>query len=340
MADDYDSPWKDAIERYFADFLHFFFPHAHAEVDWTRPVVFLDQELRAAVHDAELGRRLVDKLVKLTRIGGAEDWLYIHVEVQGDVQDGFAERMFIYNYRLYDRYRKPIASFAVLADDRMDWRPESFSCQVLGCRTGIHFPVSKLTDWAGHEAALHDSRNPFAVVTLAHLATRATRGDMDARYSAKWELVRGLYRRDWGQQQVVDLFNVLDWMMRLPKELDDRLWQGLEALEENAKMSYISSVERIGIEKGFEKGLQQGMQQGIQQGREQGREQGKEQGKEQGLRQGQVLLIARQLTHRFGELPAWAKERLDRASGTELEAWSEALLNAESIADIFINDRH
>jgi hypothetical protein len=29
----------------------------------------------------------------------------------------FAERMFVYNYRLYDRYRRPIASMAVLADE-------------------------------------------------------------------------------------------------------------------------------------------------------------------------------------------------------------------------------
>ncbi len=312
VADDYDSPWKEAIERNFADFLHFFFPRAHAEVDWERPVEFLDQELRAAVHDAEVGRRCVDKLVKLTRIGGSENWLYIHIEVQSDAQDEFAERMFIYNYRLYDRYRMPIASLAVLADDRINWRPESFACQVLGCRTGIHFPVAKLMDWAGREAALHDSRNPFAVVTLAHLATRETRGDMDARYSAKWELVRGLYQRGWGQQQVLDLFNVLDWMMRLPKDLERRLWQGLEALEENAKMPYISSVERIGIEKGFEKGIQQG----------------------------QVVMLVHQLAHRFGELPPWVHERLQQASSVELAGWADALWDAESISDVFVDDRH
>ena len=35
MADDYDTPWKEAIERYFADFLHFYFPLAHAQIDGT-----------------------------------------------------------------------------------------------------------------------------------------------------------------------------------------------------------------------------------------------------------------------------------------------------------------
>ncbi|MEY4209528.1 MAG: hypothetical protein RLZZ20_2680, partial [Pseudomonadota bacterium] len=29
MPDDYDSPWKEAIERYFPDFMHFYFPAAY-----------------------------------------------------------------------------------------------------------------------------------------------------------------------------------------------------------------------------------------------------------------------------------------------------------------------
>ena len=31
MTDAYDSPWKDVLERYFAEFMAFFFPAAHAE---------------------------------------------------------------------------------------------------------------------------------------------------------------------------------------------------------------------------------------------------------------------------------------------------------------------
>ena len=30
---DYDSPWKDILERYFQEFLQFFFPIAHAASD-------------------------------------------------------------------------------------------------------------------------------------------------------------------------------------------------------------------------------------------------------------------------------------------------------------------
>lgn len=52
-----------------------------------------------------------------------------------------------YNYRLYDRYRSPIASLAVLANEHPNWRPQQFTYSVLGCETSIHFPIAKLIDY-------------------------------------------------------------------------------------------------------------------------------------------------------------------------------------------------
>src|SRR3954470_22324032 len=72
QADDYDSPWKDILERYLADFLAFFFPQAHTAIDWSLGYTFLDKELQAVMRDAELGRRLADKLVQVWRRDGQE----------------------------------------------------------------------------------------------------------------------------------------------------------------------------------------------------------------------------------------------------------------------------
>ena len=72
-----DSPWKEAVEQYFPEFIAFFIafysPAAHAQIDWSFGYDFLDQELRAVVQDAELGKRFVDKLVRVTRLSGRED---------------------------------------------------------------------------------------------------------------------------------------------------------------------------------------------------------------------------------------------------------------------------
>ncbi|WP_206054830.1 hypothetical protein [Nitrosococcus wardiae] len=97
---DYDTPWKEALERYFSEFMAFFFPQSYEDIDWNRGYIFLDKELQQVVRDAELGRRLVDKLVRVYGKDGEEDLVLVHIEVQGQDEKAFAERMYVYNYRL------------------------------------------------------------------------------------------------------------------------------------------------------------------------------------------------------------------------------------------------
>jgi len=96
--DDFDTPWKDAVTRYFPEFMAFYFPEAHSQIDWEQSYTFLDQELAQVVQDAELGKRLIDRLVRVAILAGGEAWVYIHIEVQGGHDSQFAERMFTYNY--------------------------------------------------------------------------------------------------------------------------------------------------------------------------------------------------------------------------------------------------
>lgn len=171
--------------------------------------------------------RLPDALIQVTLLTGAEEWVYIHVEVQGEREAGFARRMFTYNYRLYDRFERPIASLAVLADDNTHWRPDRFESDALGCRHHFEFPVVKLIDYAPMIEALENGANPFALVTAAHLRARQTRHDANARYQSQLALVRRLYRREWDKQRTLDLFAILDWMMRLPDTLEQKLWENI-----------------------------------------------------------------------------------------------------------------
>ena len=184
-SDDYDNPWKVVLEREFPEFMAFFFPEAHAQIDWAQGHEFKNTELRQVMRDAELGKRYADALVHVTLATGEERWIYIHIEVQGQRDAGFAKRMFTYNYRLYDRYAHPVASLAVLADDDEGWKPDSFGFEVLGCRHRLEFPVVKLLEYAGRLEHLETDPNPFALVTAAHLRTRQTKNDPEARYQAK-----------------------------------------------------------------------------------------------------------------------------------------------------------
>ena len=248
---EYDSPWKEAIEHYFAECLAFFFPPAAAGIDWSQGHEFLDKELQQVAPKAEVGRRTVDKLVKVWRNTGEEAWVLIHLEVQSQREADFAERMYVYNYRLFDRYRRRVASFAILGDEQPGWRPESYGYELWGCRVRLNFPTVKLLDYRERWEELEQSRNPFAVVVMAHLHTQATRHDPEERYKLKWRLIRGLYERGYGKRDIQLLFRFIDWMMALPPELTQKLEVRLIEYEEKQKMTYITSIERIGIEKGM-----------------------------------------------------------------------------------------
>ena len=269
---DYDSPWKEALERYFEAFMAFFFAQAHRDIEWSRGYEFLDKELHQVTPDAALGRRRVDKLVKVWQKVGEEAWVLVHVEVQSQAEADFAERMYVYNYRLFDRHRRRVASLAVLGDERTEWRPDQFGYALWGCKVGLTFPVVKLLDYREQWPALEESNNPFATVVMAHLKAQETRGDEEERRSWKLFLTRRLYERGYGREDVLHLFRFIDWMMRLPEALEEGFWQEVRKYEEVKHMPYITSVERIGIKKGIEQGMQQGMQQGLLAGIELGLE--------------------------------------------------------------------
>ena len=261
FSDDYDSPWKDVLEHAFPEFMAFYFPAAYQQIDWSRGHEFKNTELRQVVVDAELGKRFADALVQVSLLDGTLNWVYIHVEVQGQHDPQFAQRMFTYNYRLFDRYALPIASFAVLADDSETWRPDHFEYSVLGCKHRIDYLVAKLLDHAHRIEALEADTNPFALVTAAHLRTKQTKHDPEQRYQAKWALIKLLYRQGWQRVRIIELFKVLDWMMRLPKALEQKLWQDIEPIEREKDMQDVTSIERLAIERGMQKGIEQGIQQ-------------------------------------------------------------------------------
>jgi Domain of unknown function (DUF4351) len=270
-ADDYDSPWKDAIQSGFPDFMAFYFPDAAGHIDWGAGYTFLGTELRQVVQDAELGRRFADVLARVTTRSGRAEHVYVHVEVQGGRDHDFAQRMFVY----------------------------------------LEFGVAKLLDFEPDLATLPHEPNPFALVTAAHLLTRRTRGDDPQRYEAKRKLIWLLYRQGRERQQILDLLAVLDWMMRLPMGLEHRLWQDIDDFDEGKPMRYVTSIERIGIEKGVAQGLVQGMT------------------------QGEAAMLERLLDRRFGPLSDTVRQRVSAASSEELIAWGDRMFDAKTLGDVF-----
>ncbi len=263
---EFDSPWKESVERFLPQFLEFFFREVFQGVDWDRGYESLDKELQQIVREAELGLRLADKLFKVFRLDGDEAWVLIHTEVQNQPEEQFAERMYIYNYRIFDRFRRPVVSLAVLGDEHRKWRPDHFTYSLWGFSLRIEFPVVKLLDYAGREAELEAAKNPFAAVVLAHLKSLETRDRPEERRNWKVRLVKSLFDRGLTAEEIRQLFRVIDWLLELPRELERQFQEEIHRFEEEHQMPYVTSIERMAREQGLEQGLERGRREALQQG--------------------------------------------------------------------------
>jgi predicted transposase/invertase (TIGR01784 family) len=76
----------------------------------------------------------------------------------------------------------------------------------------------------------------------------------------------------------------------------------------------------------------------MQKGRAEGREVGRAEGREVGRAEGQVALLMKQLTHKFGDLPAEYRARLEAATSELLERYAERLLVEITLAAVFADD--
>ena len=65
---------------------------------------------------------------------------------------------------------------------------------------------------------------------------------------------RSLYEKGLSKQEIIDIFIFIDWLMVLPGALVQAFNEKVLKFEEENKMSHVSSIERLGQEKGRARG--------------------------------------------------------------------------------------
>ena len=257
MIREFDAPWKEALDLFLEAFLRYCFPALHAQIDWRKPYRSLDAELQQIVREGELGEKRADKLFQVTLLTGEEIWLLIHIEVQSQRDPQFAWRMFVYYYRILDRYNQRIVSLAVLGDEDPNWRPKEFTLREFGCELDFRFPTVKLIDYRDRLAELEVDSNPITLIVLAHLKSLLTASEPEERRESKFELLRNLFERGYEATTIRELFRLIDWFLELPRELEQQLHQQITHYEEEREVPYVTSFERIAREQGRQEGRQE-----------------------------------------------------------------------------------
>ncbi len=249
-----DSPWKDVVEDLFEAFLFFFFPDIHKDIDFSKGYQFLDKELQKIIKSSKTGKRYADKLVKVYLLDGSEKWLLIHIEIQGYQEEEFPKRMFVYNYRIVDKFQREVVSLALLTDDNPSFRPNEYRHSRWGCEMPFRYPLIKIIDYREHWAELEASSHPFAIIVRAYLKTLETKGNVRERYTWKKHFLLELYHRGMKRETLVAIQKFIDWIMELPDKLEEEINKEIETIAE-ATMPHLTSAQRIDRKKGLVQGI-------------------------------------------------------------------------------------
>jgi len=216
----FDAPWKAALECYLEPFLRMCFPRVHQLVDWRVTPVFLEKELQQLSSDLPRGHVTADKLVKVRLRDGRDQYLFIHIEVQSQRDEDFAQRMWIYHYRVYDRVRQSLISLAVLADASPRWHPSEYHEELAGCVRYFKFPIFKVISFKQPERVFERTGNPFALVVAAQQVALRTMRNPEKRLGQRLDLVQYLIHHGLTRTKAVTLFRLIRWLTRLPEALE------------------------------------------------------------------------------------------------------------------------
>jgi predicted transposase YdaD len=94
---------------------------------------------------------------------------------------------------------------------------------------------------------------------------------------------------------VLELYRLIDWLLVLPADLTIEFRRQLREYEEEKRMPYVTSIERLGREEG----------------RREGRREGRQEGRQTALQESILEL----LETRFGALPPGMRELVEAAKG-------------------------
>jgi predicted transposase YdaD len=269
----YDKLWKGIIEDLFEEFLEMFFPDLIEKIDFSKGFEFLDQELSLLFPESVGKNRAVDKLVKVYLKDGTEEWILVHLEVQGYPDQTFERRMFTSFYRVFDRFDKEITALAIFTDKQKDYQPNAYVRDFHGTKLRYEYRTYKVLDQ--DKGDLLASNNPFALVILATLvAIEKKNAKDDELMNIKWYLARLLFERNYEKKTIISVFEFINFYIRFEnkknygifaKEIsstfqNQRFNMGIvDILVEDARLEGREEGREEGIEKGIEKGRDEGL---------------------------------------------------------------------------------
>ncbi|HHW01869.1 MAG TPA: DUF4351 domain-containing protein [Thermoanaerobacterales bacterium] len=317
---DRDILWKGIIEDLFKEFISFFMPEIYEHIDFNKGHSFLDKELAKIFNESDNKKKYPDKLAKVYLKNGDEKWILIHIEIQGYKEDEFAERMFTYFYRIYDKYRRKINAIAIFTDEDQKYKIDKFEYKFYNTKLTYEYGTYKIIEQSEDE--LKQNSNPFALVVLASLYLIKSKKSINDRYMYKLSLIRLMLQKGYNREQIEKLFIFIDSLLELPKK---------EALKFNEEIKILSkegdsmglSWESTNLAKVFK-----------EIGREEGKAEGKAEGKVEGRAEGKAETLVKLIRKKFNLIPKHYEDKIMILDEKKLDNIIDNIFTIQDIKDI------
>lgn len=273
------------------EFMELFFQEASQFIDFSH-LKFLSQEVFTDVTVGE--KRAIDILVE-TKLKEEKQIILVHIESQSYLQKEFAERMFIYFSRLYEKHRCKILPISIFSYDKIHDEPDIFQLG-FSFLDVLKFNFYKLELRKLHWREFIKSDNPVAAALLSKMGYRK-----DEKVQVRLEFLKMLTRMQLDPARAELIGGFFHSYLKLNKQEQARFEQEVNRLGKK-EAEIIMQFTTPWHEKGW--------------------------------LEGQSKLILRQLKKRFGEVPADIEEIIKSLEREKLEEVGEALFEINSIEEL------
>lgn len=274
---DKDGIWKDAVEQYLPLLLKRMMPELYDDVDFSQEVTFLDKELRdtiqvslSAEHNAA---KYVDTLVQVPLKTGKNQWVLLHIEVQGKGGEDISFRMILYCCLIFAHYRRMPVALAILTDKR----PSNETLGMFkfsGYGTELIYKYNLFEVYNQSDEELLNSDNPFDSFIYASKKYSGYMSEdaQNVKLEYLLKITRNLYERGLNEQDRTRIIIFISRLINLEDHnLRDQFFEEIKKLEGKSNMAELTWIEEHFRDEMLKRGRSEGIAIGEARGEERGR---------------------------------------------------------------------
>ena len=273
---DKDGIWKDAISIFLPQLLKRMMPELYNDVDFSQKPTSLDKELQDTIQvtlsEEHKAAKSVDTLLQVPMKSGKDEWVLLHVEVQGKGGEDISLRMILYCCLIFAHYRRMPVALAILTDKRpSNEMPGKF--EFSGYGTELLYKYNLFEAYEHSDEELLNSDNPFD--SFIYAAKKYSDYMSEDKQNVKLEyllkITRNLYERGLSERERDGIIVLVARLINLENnELREQYFNELKKLEGTDNMAEMTWIEERFYNEALNAGRNEGRNEGLREGREEG----------------------------------------------------------------------